>query len=390
VAQIIAEAGLSRASFYHYFASKFEVVVTLMSNIFSEMFEQTHAELEAPWADPGAALRTSLGRGMRTWFDHRAVIQAVLENQHVETALAEVWTAASAPFVNALATQIEAEQRAGRALTGSDPRAVASMLVSAAECIFYVGSTGSEPWLRTAEQRLDAVVAISLAAIYGDPRGPVKRKARALRRPDGVMAQSAAHSMLVAEPGARSSILGGARRLLEDSTLDALSVAQILRAAGVSRGTFYFYFASKEAVFIALFEESMSGALPILEQMLADPQRRRSPNLAAVIALWFEQCAVDRAVFSRAIEEWPRHPLIRSSFLDAQSRLSRAFKRAIDEDRKAAVAVDGIPSATLAAGLVWTMQRAWYEASDQPNREAVYGALAGTVVAAIYGAGSRL
>jgi AcrR family transcriptional regulator len=172
VAQIIAAAGLSRATFYHYFSSKFEVVAALMLRIFEEMFSETHTVLEAPWTDPGAALRSSLETGMETWFQHRAVINAVLENQHAVPALAQVWSAASAPFVAVLSDQIRREREAGRSILGLPAEAIATMLVSGAERIFYVGSTGTDPRLATADQRLDAIVTIALAAIYGSPTGP--------------------------------------------------------------------------------------------------------------------------------------------------------------------------------------------------------------------------
>lgn len=172
VAQIIKAAGLSRASFYHYFSSKFEVVAALMGRIWEGIYAETHTALESPWEDPGEALRSSLRTAMQTWFAHRAVIHAVLENQHAVPALAEAWTAVSGRFATVLATQIEAEREAGRAAPGLPPETIATMLVCGAERIFYVGSTGVDRRMRTHDARLDAIVTISLAAIYGRPSGP--------------------------------------------------------------------------------------------------------------------------------------------------------------------------------------------------------------------------
>lgn len=174
VAQIIAEAELSRASFYHYFSSKHDVVTSLMTKIFADMFSETHTELESEWTDPPAALRNSLRPAMEAWFEHRAVISAVLENQHAVPDLAKVWSAVSEPFRAVLAAQIAQQRDVGRAPEGLPAEVIASMMVSAAERIFYVGSTGTDPRLRTASHRLDATVAICMAAIYGDPRGPVQ------------------------------------------------------------------------------------------------------------------------------------------------------------------------------------------------------------------------
>ena len=182
VNQIIAAAGLSRATFYHYFSSKYEIVAALMLRIFEEMFSETHTVLEAEWTDPGVALRSSLATGMETWFAHRAVIHAVLENQHAVPALQQVWSAASAPFVAVLTDQIRREREAGRAVPGLPAEAIATMLVAGAERIFYVGSTGTDPWLGTADARLDAIVTIALAAIYGNPTGPGRSHRRPARR----------------------------------------------------------------------------------------------------------------------------------------------------------------------------------------------------------------
>ena len=49
--------------------------------------------------------------------------------------------------------------------------------------------------------------------------------------------------------GKRRQILDGARRVFLDSGFDAASMNEIARTAGVSKGTLYVYFASKEALF---------------------------------------------------------------------------------------------------------------------------------------------
>lgn len=49
--------------------------------------------------------------------------------------------------------------------------------------------------------------------------------------------------------GKRRQILDGARRVFLDSGFDAASMNEIARIAGVSKGTLYVYFASKEALF---------------------------------------------------------------------------------------------------------------------------------------------
>src|SRR3978361_612241 len=53
----------------------------------------------------------------------------------------------------------------------------------------------------------------------------------------------------------RRQILDGARKLFLDLGFDAASMGEIARAAGVSKGTLYVYFADKNRLFEAIVEE---------------------------------------------------------------------------------------------------------------------------------------
>src|SRR2546429_1355263 len=78
------------------------------------------------------------------------------------------------------------------------------------------------------------------------------------------------------EGEARDALLAAAERLLAERPLDELTVADILREAGVSRASFYFYFASKHDVVVALAErvidEVRLAALPWLERSELAPE----------------------------------------------------------------------------------------------------------------------
>ena len=56
------------------------------------------------------------------------------------------------------------------------------------------------------------------------------------------------------DPVKRKQIIDGARRVFIDMGFDAASMNDITRAAGVSKGTIYVYFANKEELFEALIE----------------------------------------------------------------------------------------------------------------------------------------
>jgi AcrR family transcriptional regulator len=56
------------------------------------------------------------------------------------------------------------------------------------------------------------------------------------------------------------AILTTAERLLEERALAEISVDDLAKGAGISRPTFYFYFPSKDAVLLTLFERMMQEA----------------------------------------------------------------------------------------------------------------------------------
>jgi AcrR family transcriptional regulator len=58
-----------------------------------------------------------------------------------------------------------------------------------------------------------------------------------------------------AEPAKRRQILDGARRVFLADGFDGASMNDIARVAGVSKGTLYVYFSSKELLFVALIRE---------------------------------------------------------------------------------------------------------------------------------------
>ena len=62
------------------------------------------------------------------------------------------------------------------------------------------------------------------------------------------------------ESAKRRQIVEGARRVFLSAGFDAASMGEIAREAGVSKGTLYVYFESKEALFAALIAESKRAA----------------------------------------------------------------------------------------------------------------------------------
>jgi AcrR family transcriptional regulator len=79
----------------------------------------------------------------------------------------------------------------------------------------------------------------------------------------------------VAEKAKRRQILDGARRVFLARGFDGASMGEIAKAAGVSKGTLYVYFDSKEKLFEALTVEEKKGLAEVLFQLdAADPDVR--------------------------------------------------------------------------------------------------------------------
>jgi AcrR family transcriptional regulator len=63
------------------------------------------------------------------------------------------------------------------------------------------------------------------------------------------------HVLQEEDSSKRRQILAGARKVFMDLGFDGASMGEIARAAGVSKGTLYVYFADKSALFEAILEE---------------------------------------------------------------------------------------------------------------------------------------
>ena len=68
----------------------------------------------------------------------------------------------------------------------------------------------------------------------------------------------------------RTHILQAALSLFSKNGYDATSVAEICRAAGVSKGAFYHHFASKQTVFQSLLEGWLSGLNTQMDDLLVN------------------------------------------------------------------------------------------------------------------------
>jgi TetR/AcrR family transcriptional regulator, ethionamide resistance regulator len=165
---------------------------------------------------------------------------------------------------------------------------------------------------------------------------------------------------------ARTRILDAARALLTTSRYAEVSVTAILVEAGVAKGSFYFYFGSKEDLLATLVEQAVSGGLDAAESWTAtihDPVLALRDGIAAGARLWRREAPVLRAIVEAAGMDASLDALWRrqmGAFIDAALARLRS-----DEEATAWLAGrDPIPIVT---SLSWLGERVYYlAATDTP------------------------
>jgi AcrR family transcriptional regulator len=184
------------------------------------------------------------------------------------------------------------------------------------------------------------------------------------------------------------SILDAAEAQLAERPLADLTVADLIQAAGVSRGSFYFYFESKEGVVAALLErivdEIHEAALPWLDRGDTKPERALRTAFAGALSMWRRHAPVLRAT----VESLQADPVIRDLWGAVLERFADEAAAQIEKDRGLGVAPDGPPARTLAGALVAMNERTFYFAivgSDPVADGELVATLTSIWLAAVYG-----
>ncbi|HWF56223.1 MAG TPA: TetR/AcrR family transcriptional regulator [Solirubrobacteraceae bacterium] len=168
VAQIIASAGISRATFYFYFGSKFAVLTALVDRAIGEILQVSQQSLERARGLPTElALRQRIQASARIWEANRPVLQATVENWNAIAELRSVWLRALGRLTDGLASEIDRERATGRAPGGPDSRSLAATLVWTTERCLYVSGLGLGDALDGEANVVDALTRIWLGAMYG-------------------------------------------------------------------------------------------------------------------------------------------------------------------------------------------------------------------------------
>jgi len=128
ISEIAAEAGLSRASFYFYFASKQALLASLLDDAVSQFNGQIASVVESSGiGSPADAVRATVEAAAELWWEHGIVLRASVE---LGTVMPEVYERTMANFAVVGAPTVELLRRYGTVHEAHDDDA-ASALVSA-------------------------------------------------------------------------------------------------------------------------------------------------------------------------------------------------------------------------------------------------------------------
>ena len=159
-------AGISRPTFYFYFASKDAVLLTLLDRVVAEADAATQDAFRGRPQGRRDGWRRAITAYYDTFRAHRALTLAWAEARFTNAEVGELWARVFEGWVHRCAEAIEAERQRGAAPAGPPARDIAVALNSMNERVLYATFTGDGPAVEE-EGAVDVLLEIWLRAIYG-------------------------------------------------------------------------------------------------------------------------------------------------------------------------------------------------------------------------------
>jgi AcrR family transcriptional regulator len=156
------------------------------------------------------------------------------------------------------------------------------------------------------------------------------------------------------------AILSTLERLLEDRPFAEISVDDLARGAGISRPTFYFYFPSKDAMLLTVFERVLAEADATFEgradDYTVDPARAWRDGIYA----FFEPLRRHLAVALAGVAATATNAEIRELWSTFMQKWIGRTAAVITAERARGAAPDTVPAQDLAAALSLMNERAMF------------------------------
>jgi len=184
------------------------------------------------------------------------------------------------------------------------------------------------------------------------------------------------------------AILTTAEELLEQRPLADISVDDLAKGAGISRPTFYFYFPSKDAVMLTLFERVLVEADSALENMIANPPADLKALWRTGINVFVETFGSHQAV-SLAADSARTNSELRELWSRFMQKWVGHIATVIETERARGAAPVTLPAQELSAALNLLNEKLMLSsfAADQPSvpRERLLETLVHIWTTSIYG-----
>ena len=165
VADLSRRAGVTRSAFYFYFENKASAVAALMEEMYDESFAA--AEALTSGGTPAENIEAMVRALFSSWDKHEHLFRASLDARATSATVRELWDSDRESFVPVVADMITAERASGAAPAGTDPTALASVLLELNDRMLERLALGGA---LDREQLVEAVVAVWLHTIYGEVR----------------------------------------------------------------------------------------------------------------------------------------------------------------------------------------------------------------------------
>lgn len=157
-----------------------------------------------------------------------------------------------------------------------------------------------------------------------------------------------------------TAILATAERLLADRPLNAVSVDDLARGAGISRPTFYFYFPGKDAVLLTLLDRVAAEADAALRAAFAEPGASARDGWRRAIAAYYETFREHRGLTLAWAEARSTNAEVRELWAGLVEGWVRRSAAAIEAERARGAARPGPPARDLAVALTSMNERVLY------------------------------
>ncbi|MGH3687125.1 MAG: TetR/AcrR family transcriptional regulator [Pseudonocardiaceae bacterium] len=158
-------AGISRPTFYFYFASKNAVLLELLDRVVEQAYTATGDVLDHLAEDPRARWRDAISAFHEAFRSHRAVTLACAQVRGTNAEIRQLWATVLEGWVSCTATAIEAERARGAAPAGLPARDLAIALNSMSERVLYATFSDDGPAI-TESNVVDVLLTIWLNSIY--------------------------------------------------------------------------------------------------------------------------------------------------------------------------------------------------------------------------------